>query len=313
MLAHVGRECRCTHSMCIVQLPTLRLGSALQALGRAVPGRDVWIPARGRVGPVVVEGAQAKGALGRHRRGIVGALVLGKAGVMPGIWGSGFLRVQCCRQRVDFALQLGHATVGLFLALACGRCGDTWAACFGASPARQIWSFLVAAHLEASTGIACSGALQVGGRLAGSRGSVCAIVVAVILVVVLVMRRLGPGWRRLLKGGIEDVAEWGGLRQLRQLRGLLGLGMGVSGLGMVLSGGRREVVWMCRVLLGRRRVQLLGARRHRRGARKEPGIDLALVCHDGSVDVCSKVGVGGRIAPELPLWIAPRERAGRHA
>lgn len=64
---------------------------------------------------------------------------------------------------------------------------------------------------------------------------------------------------------------------------------------------------MARRLLRCRRVKLLAARRDRRGAREEPGIYLALVCHDSCVDVCFQVGVGGRISPELPWWIAPHE------
>lgn len=67
-----------------------------------------------------------------------------------------------------------------------------------------------------STGCHCAGVAAKGLRLgvAKDRGGLhdVPIVVAFVFVLVIVMRRLGAGGRRLFEGGIEYVCEWGGLR-----------------------------------------------------------------------------------------------------
>lgn len=64
---------------------------------------------------------------------------------------------------------------------------------------------------------------------------------SIVVVVVMVVRGLWSGGRCVLEGGIEGGAEWGGL-----------------GLGMVLSGGRGQVVGMgSGVVLGCRGVEML--------------------------------------------------------
>lgn len=65
------------------------------------------------------------------------------------------------RQSIDLALQLGHTAIGLLLALARRRRGDTWTIGFRASFAWLVGTFLVATDLESSTRVAGARSLQV--------------------------------------------------------------------------------------------------------------------------------------------------------
>lgn len=80
-----------------------------------------------------------------------------------------------------------------------------WSSCFGASPTRYIWVFLVAAHFQASARIAGAWALEVGNvfRRRGSRGGLGTIVVALVFVLVLFVIFFGYLWRRLLQRRIQ--------------------------------------------------------------------------------------------------------------
>jgi len=78
---------------------------------------------RGATYPVMAEGAHAERALG-HGQPVGVVLVLRYAPMVPELGSARLLRMQRCRQRVDFALELGDAAVGLLLALARRRSRD---------------------------------------------------------------------------------------------------------------------------------------------------------------------------------------------
>ena len=148
-------------AVAIGQLPALRLWATLDALGWAIAGRDVIILRTGRrVGPVVTEGAEAERTLWLSEGAGYGGVVVDAAPRLGGML-STLLGVEGRGEGIDLALELGDATVGLFLALAGWGRGDTRAICLCAAPARLVGSFLVAAHLQTSTRVAGARTLDV--------------------------------------------------------------------------------------------------------------------------------------------------------
>jgi hypothetical protein len=189
-----------------IQLPPLGLGTALEGLRGAIARRRGSISACRRVAPVVADGAHAEGAFGQGSGARVG-FMLRDGPEMSDLGRACLLRVQSCRQGVDFALELGDATVGLFLSLPRGRRGDALhrqLGCDGsglhgtyhARPALahrlhemsgRSWSQRtcrgsmglykqrIPTHLESATRVACARALHVARRLGGPRGRVRAV------------------------------------------------------------------------------------------------------------------------------------------
>lgn len=67
--------------------------------------------------------------------------------------------LQTSRQRIDFLLELDHATISLLLALACRLCHDAVSADFGTSPAgcfRRGIGFHLATDFESAASLASS-------------------------------------------------------------------------------------------------------------------------------------------------------------
>lgn len=165
------------------QFPPLGIRSARHALCRTVARRYVWISllCRGTIGPVVHYGT---GPVGSFRvwigtgtgtgTGPLCAFVLLDCRIRAWV-GLGFLGMEGGGQGIDLALQLGHAAVGLLLSLSRGRSCDACAVGFGAPLAWLVRPFLVAANLEAATGVAGARALQVVRRLGGPGGVVGAV------------------------------------------------------------------------------------------------------------------------------------------